>query len=122
MTPPRKSTKSRSKARKGSKSTKRKGLTEKRKADHVHITLNEEVNARYNFWDDIQLVHNAIPEVDKDEIDLSVELFGKELKAPIVIAGMTGGYDDAREINANLAQAAAELGLGMGVGSQRAAL
>jgi isopentenyl-diphosphate delta-isomerase len=122
MTPPRKGTKGRSKGRKKSTKKGRRGLTESRKADHVMITLNEEVTASYNYWDDIQLVHNALPEVDKDEIDLSTELFGKKLKAPIIIAGMTGGYNEAREINANLARAAAELGIGMGVGSQRAAL
>lgn len=122
MTPPRKSTKGRSKGRKKSTKKGRRGLTESRKADHVNITINEDVSANYNYWDDIQLVHNALPEVDKDDIDLRVELFGKKLKAPIIIAGMTGGYDEAREINATLARAAAELGIGMGVGSQRAAI
>jgi isopentenyl-diphosphate delta-isomerase len=63
----------------------------------------------------------ALPGMDRSEVDLSVEVFGKKLKAPIVISGMTGGYEEAAEINENLAKAAAEVGVGFGVGSQRAA-
>ena len=63
-----------------------------------------------------------MPEVDLDDIDTSVKLFGKKLEAPLVISSMTGGFPMGREINANLAKAAAEVGVAMGVGSQRAAL
>jgi isopentenyl-diphosphate delta-isomerase len=72
--------------------------------------------ARYRF------VHNALPELDLDEIDLGVKFLGKRLKAPILISSMTGGFDLARKINRNLAAAAQHLGLAMGVGSQRVAL
>lgn len=122
---PRSKAKGRGKGRPASKRTGskgRRGRTEGRKADHVNISLNEDVSAKYNYWDDIQLVHNALPELDKDSIDLGVEVFGRRLKAPIIIAAMTGGYKDARDINENLARAAAEMGLGLGVGSQRAAI
>ena len=73
-------------------------------------------------WDDIRLVHEALPEVDQCAIDLSAPFLGARLAAPLVIAGMTGGHDAAHEVNAVLARAAERHGLAMGVGSQRAAL
>lgn len=84
--------------------------------------LGQDVTGRYRYWDDIQLVHQALPEVDFDEIDPSVTLLGHQLRAPIVITGMTGGFPDASRINDNLARAAAEVGVAMGVGSERAAI
>ncbi len=96
--------------------------TEQRKAEHVNIILKEDVSAEYDFWNDVHLLHNALPEVDYDEIDTSATLFGRKLAAPLVISSMTGGFGGGREINANLAKAAAEVGVAMGVGSQRAAL
>ncbi|MGQ9583101.1 MAG: type 2 isopentenyl-diphosphate Delta-isomerase [Thermoplasmatota archaeon] len=93
-----------------------------RKKEHVEICLHEEVSGRYRYWDDVHLVHNALPDVNLADIDVSLRIFGKKLRAPIIIAAMTGGYPDARRINSNLAEAAAECGVGMGVGSQRAAL
>ncbi len=96
--------------------------TEQRKAEHVNIILNEDVSAGYDYWADVHLVHNALPEIDLDDIDLSVKFFGKRLEAPLVISSMTGGFGMGGEINANLAKAAAEVGVAMGVGSQRAAI
>ena len=96
--------------------------TEQRKAEHVDIILNENVSAEYNYWNDVHLVHRALPEIDLDDVDVSCTLFGRTLNAPLVISSMTGGFSMGREINANLAKAAAEVGVAMGVGSQRAAL
>ncbi len=93
-----------------------------RKADHVNICLKEKVESTYNYWDDISLVHTALPEVNYEDIDLSTMLFGKRLKAPLIIAAMTGGYSGAEGINKHLAAAAEHFGIGMGVGSQRPAL
>ena len=96
--------------------------TEQRKAEHVNIILQENVSAEYNFWNDVHLLHKALPEVDLDDIDVSCTLLGHKLAAPLVISSMTGGFGMAREINANLAKAASDVGVSMGVGSQRAAL
>src|SRR3989454_3946701 len=96
--------------------------TEQRKAEHVNIILNENVSAEYNYWNDVHLLHRAIPEIDLDDIDVSTTLLGRKLRAPVVISSMTGGFGMGREINANLANGAAEVGVAMGVGSQRAAL
>ena len=73
-------------------------------------------------WDDIALVHNALPEIDQADVDLSVSFLTRPLEAPLLIAGMTGGHRTAHEVNAVLARAAQRYGLAMGVGSQRAAL
>ena len=51
-----------------------------RKAQHIDICLNKDVDAEYDHWQDITLVHNALPEIDMDQIDTSVKLFGKKLK------------------------------------------
>jgi isopentenyl-diphosphate delta-isomerase len=96
--------------------------TEQRKAEHVDIILKEKVEAEHNFWNDVHLIHESLPEVDYEGIDISTKLFGRKLNAPIVIASMTGGFEAAKEINTNLAKAAAEVGVALGVGSQRAAL
>jgi isopentenyl-diphosphate Delta-isomerase len=96
--------------------------TEQRKAEHVNIILQENVSASYDYWSDVRLVHNALPEIDLDDIDLGITLFGKKLAAPLVISSMTGGFEMGGQINANLAKAAAQVGVAMGVGSQRAAL
>jgi isopentenyl-diphosphate delta-isomerase len=91
-----------------------------RKADHINISLNERVAPGYCYWDDVRLVHNALPEVDADEIDTSITLFGKKLEFPLIVTAITGGFNGAKKINANIAEACAELGIGMGVGSERA--
>lgn len=94
-----------------------------RKADHIDIAAGHPVSASISAgWDDIHLIHQSLPEIDLDEVDLHTELFGHALRAPLVIASMTGGHERAGEINRRLAEAANEFGLAMGVGSQRAAI
>jgi len=97
-------------------------ITESRKDEHVKISIEKNVAAHHNFWDDVKLTHNALPEINKNEVDHSTKLFGKKLNAPIIISAMTGGYPKAKKINENLAVAAEKFQIGMGVGSQRAAL
>ena len=91
-----------------------------RKADHIRICMNERVAPGYCYWDDIRFVHNALPEIDYDDIDMSCTLFGRKLSAPIMVTAITGGFSGAKKINSNIAEACAELGLGMGIGSERA--
>ncbi|MCD6461800.1 MAG: type 2 isopentenyl-diphosphate Delta-isomerase [Thermoplasmata archaeon] len=95
---------------------------EERKGDHINLYVEKHPTSRWNYWDDIVLVHESVPGFDLDEVNLTCELFGKRLNAPIIISGMTGGYPRAKEINRRLAEAAERVGVGMGVGSQRAAL
>jgi len=97
--------------------------TEKRKLSHIQTTLHKDVQSRTpTGFDDVRLIHKALPEIDRDEIDLSTELFGHKLKAPLIIESMTGGTPLAAKINRTLAKVAEKLGIGMGVGSQRAGI
>ena len=98
--------------------------TGKRKADHIKICLEQKAQARKatSGFEDIQLVHRALPEVDREKIDLSASFLGKKFSAPLIVGAMTGGTDEATTINASIAEAVEKLGLAMGVGSQRAAI
>jgi isopentenyl-diphosphate Delta-isomerase len=96
---------------------------ERRKSEHLSIATAEGVETpRSAGWDDVHLVHDALPRVDAANVDLSVELLGHELRLPLAITGMTGGHQAALEVNRVLASAAERHGLAFGVGSQRAAL
>ena len=93
-----------------------------RKADHIEICKNERTAPGYCYWNDVRLVHNALPEINYDDIDMSCRLFGEKLEFPLVVTAITGGFEGAKKINANIASACADLGIGMGVGSERAGI
>lgn len=97
---------------------------EQRKAEHLTLATSDEAAFKHKgtLLDQVQLIHQALPEHHLEEIDLSISLLGKSLKAPIVISGMTGGTEQAKKINQDLAKAAEVLGIGFGLGSQRAML
>lgn len=99
-------------------------MLEQRKADHLQICLQEDVEFKglTAGFECYRLVHQALPELAADDIDLRVDFLGRPLRAPILISAMTGGTPAASEINRRLAAAAEALGLAMGVGSQRAAI
>ena len=98
--------------------------TRKRKAEHIKICLEHKTQAQKTTtgFEDIHLVHRALPEVDREKIELSTTVFGHELAAPLTVSAMTGGTEEATKINGAIAEAIEKLGLGMGVGSQRAAI
>ena len=97
--------------------------TEKRKLSHIEMTLRKEVQSqRGTGFEDVHLIHKALPEINKDEIDLTSRIFEFELRAPIILESMTGGTHSAARINATLAEAAESFQIGIGVGSQRAAI
>jgi isopentenyl-diphosphate delta-isomerase len=94
-----------------------------RKIEHVTIALENDIAApQQATWGDVRLVHRALPEIDLDDIDTSVEFLGSRLRYPVFISSLTGGHPDVATINERLATIAGEYGLAMGVGSQRAAL
>jgi len=97
--------------------------TQKRKLDHLKICLEGMVESgRPNGLERYELVHEALPEIDFDEVNILTKFLGKDFDAPFFIEPMTGGAQGSERINKNLAKAAQELGIGMGVGSQRAML
>lgn len=94
-----------------------------RKDDHIRVNLEENVAsglktglAHYRF------IHQALPELALAEVELGQTLFGVQQRVPVLVSSMTGGTERAGRINRYLAEAAAEIGLAMGVGSQRAAI
>jgi isopentenyl-diphosphate delta-isomerase len=98
--------------------------TRKRKAEHINISLKHNVQARKvtTGFEDAIFIHKALPEIDRQQIDLSTTVFGHKFAAPLIAGAITGGTQEATKINATIAEVVEELGLGMGVGSQRAAL
>ncbi len=95
-----------------------------RKADHLDLCATDQVAFRRQttLLSEVRLVHQSLPELSLDDLDLRTELLGKTLRAPLVIAAMTGGHERAEEINRTLAGVAERRGYAFGLGSQRAML
>jgi isopentenyl-diphosphate Delta-isomerase len=98
--------------------------TVQRKAEHIRICLESDVQfqTKRSGFDQYQFRHSCLPELDYQDIDLGTKFLGKQLGAPILISSMTGGTQQAKEINYRLAEAAQTYKLAMGVGSQRVAI
>ncbi len=92
-----------------------------RKADHLEICLSEDVNFRSlrSGFEQIQLMHCALPEVALERVDTTTSFLGKVLSMPLMITGMTGGFAQAEEVNITLAQACQRQRVALGLGSQR---
>lgn len=94
-----------------------------RKADHIRINLEEDVRSGLTTGlEHYFFTHRALPEMNLEEVDLSLTLLGRQLQAPLLISSMTGGTAEATAINRTLAQAAQQARIAMGLGSQRAAI
>jgi len=99
-------------------------IIKQRKKDGIDIPLQKNVQAKTTstYLEYVKLVHNALPELDYDDIDTSTKFLDKKFAAPIIIDSMTGGTDEATVINGRLGELAEKYGFGMGLGSQRAGL
>ncbi|MHA2170610.1 MAG: type 2 isopentenyl-diphosphate Delta-isomerase [Candidatus Kariarchaeaceae archaeon] len=95
---------------------------ENRKAEHIKLVAerNVAVDNASNGFELFEVVPTAIPNINFNEISLKSKFLDKEFSAPILVAGMTGGYSDAQKINTGIGRVCAKLGIPMGVGSQRA--
>ena len=102
----------------------KKPTTAKRKDDHIRINLEADVEFRgvTTGLERLGFEHQALPELDLARIDTSVTVFGKVLRAPLMVSSMTGGTRNAQRINRVLATAAGQAGIAMGLGSMRVAL
>ncbi|HEY3449262.1 MAG TPA: type 2 isopentenyl-diphosphate Delta-isomerase [Myxococcales bacterium] len=98
--------------------------TAKRKDAHLDLCATGDVEPKGNdpLFADVQLVHEALPDLSADEVIASTEFMGRKLSLPLLVTGMTGGTERTGALNRDLALVAQELGLAFGVGSQRAML
>lgn len=98
--------------------------TTTRKDDHIRINLEEDVQFRglTTGLEKLRFEHQALPDLDLADVDLATSVFGRTLRAPLLISSMTGGTDRAGSINRTLAAAAQAAGIAMGLGSMRAAI
>ena len=94
--------------------------TEQRKKDHIKICLENNVEIKKTGFEDIFLIHNSLPELNLKEIDTKTIFLGKKLNLPLTIAAITGGTEEAKQINKDLAYVAEKKGIGFSLGSQRA--
>jgi isopentenyl-diphosphate delta-isomerase len=99
-------------------------IIKKRKRDGIEIPLQKNVQSKTTstYLEYVRLIHNALPELDYDEIDISTTFLKRRFSIPIIIDSMTGGTPEATKINGRLGDLAEKYGLAMGVGSQRAGL
>lgn len=97
---------------------------EDRKNDHIRTCLERDVEAKRisTGFEDVYLIHKALMEINLSDVKTETVFLEHKFSAPIIVEAMTGGTERALEINAAIAEAVEELGLGMGVGSQRAAV
>ncbi len=95
-----------------------------RKLEHLLLCKHCDVEHKHKRtgFEEIELIHKALPQINKEEINITTEFLGKTLEAPILITGMTGGHPASLAINRELAKAAEQLKIGVGMGSQRAAV
>ncbi len=92
-----------------------------RKLEHLILCASCDVEYRKKTgFEDIEIVHRAIPEINKEKIDISLDFLGRELSSPVMISAITGGHPASMKINRELARAAEKLGIALGLGSQRA--
>lgn len=99
-------------------------LHTQRKKEHIRVCLEEDVvHPRVSTgFERLRLRYMSLPEVDLKSLDISVEMLGKRLSMPFMILGMTGGAELSKTINRNLALAAQECRVALGLGSMRVAL
>ena len=93
---------------------------ESRKSDHIDYSIDSRSQVKGSSqFNSIQFIHDALPEMNFSEVDISSEVFGKSLKTPFFVSSMTAGHNGAGAINSQLAQVCEKRGWFMGVGSQR---
>lgn len=102
-------------------------ITEKRKVEHLHVVREQNVNYKNKptglndiAFEDVDLEYKTLPEINKKNIKIETRFLGKKFSAPLFVSGMTGGAEEAKRVNREIAVAVEKLHLGMGVGSQRA--
>lgn len=94
--------------------------TKSRKGEHIRIALEEDVDYAYNFFDDMNFVHDALTDLNYADLELKTKFINHELNVPLMIVAITGGYEEGGKINKALAKSCEKYGIAFGLGSQRA--
>lgn len=95
-------------------------MSSERKAEHIKVCLEHDVSSSLSpGWEDVYLSHKSLPEINLEEIDLSVEFLGRRLNYPIVLSALTGGHPCSQTINEVLGRVAQEFNIILELGSQR---
>jgi isopentenyl-diphosphate delta-isomerase len=104
--------------------TKPSEIITQRKREHISLCLTDNVSfkEKTNGFNYYEFKHYAITEVERNKIDFSTDFFTKKINYPFLISCMTGGTPEAENINNGLAEAANELNIPLGIGSQRHAI
>ena len=92
---------------------------EQRKKDHIEHCLDEQVDVSINSFENIKLIHEALPDLNLADIDISKTLLGKMFSSPIFISSMTAGHMDGKKLNHLFASVCQEKNWLFNVGSQR---
>src|SRR5204863_7987757 len=92
---------------------------ESRKKDHLRLALDESVQVKDNGLDAIELLHEALPDLDFDDVEIATRFGGHPLSSPLFVSSMTAGHDRSYAVNRVLAEFSSRRNILMGVGSQR---
>ena len=96
---------------------------EQRKADHIKINLEQDVRSGLTTGlEEFQFIHEALPELNLEDVDTTSALFGKRLDCPMLVSSMTGGTEEAGILKSAPRRSCPTGNIAIGVGSQRAAL
>ncbi|HRD69503.1 MAG TPA: type 2 isopentenyl-diphosphate Delta-isomerase [Legionella sp.] len=93
---------------------------EQRKRDHIELALMPaNQSSELNPFDALHLIHEAMPDINFNDISIKSTRFNQKINTPFIISSMTAGHEHAANINFRLMEACAQTGWAMGVGSQR---
>lgn len=93
--------------------------TGSRKNDHIRICAESDVESEGRPFASVRLIPESLPELRLEDVDTRQTFLGRTFALPLLVTGMTGGVDKGQDINLTLAQAAARMGIPMGLGSQK---
>ncbi len=98
--------------------------TVQRKIEHVQIALHRDVQfvKKTPGFEEMELEYVSLPELDAEHIQTKTQFLGHSFSFPYLVSSMTGGHDKTTLINQQIARACEEVGIGMGLGSTRAAI
>lgn len=93
---------------------------ENRKKDHIRLALDSKSQGPVaGGFQRVRLIHAALPEINFSEVSLKTTILSQTFSSPHFVASMTAGHQQSKQINLNLARAAAQKNWMMAVGSQR---